>query len=139
MITPENESINLTLSSVCKKVRLTSGSWPGAAHPSCDSLNTSRYFELGASNICWWSVKTRLAPSRYRDAMVYGHTTAGMHGNEYIPPLRALVASDSQRDSSSSRLRGGKRYAAVHWMRQHKWKQSKQRCSCGPADPVGTQ
>ena len=35
-----------------------------------------------------WSVKTRHAPSRhYRDARVYGHTTAAMHEIERISPI----------------------------------------------------
>ena len=34
------------------EVRLTSGSWKDAMHPSCDSPNTSRRFALGASNVC---------------------------------------------------------------------------------------
>ena len=33
-------------------VRLTSGSWKDAVHPSCDSPNTSQRFALGASNVC---------------------------------------------------------------------------------------
>ena len=33
------------------EVRLTSGSWKNAVHPSFDSPNTSRRFALGASNV----------------------------------------------------------------------------------------
>ena len=49
LLPPSSQS---TLSSICKKVRLTSGSQWDAAHPSCDSPNTSRRFALGASNVC---------------------------------------------------------------------------------------
>ena len=45
MVTPEKKPIhsNLTLTSLCKEVLLTSGSSRDAAHPSRDSLNTSRF------------------------------------------------------------------------------------------------
>ena len=63
------QSNSLALSSISKKwaqgaeVRLTSGSWKYAVHPSCDSPNTSRRFALGASNA--WLVKTRRASSQH--------------------------------------------------------------------------
>ena len=86
--------IHSTLSSTCKKVRLTSGSQQDAAHPSCDSPSHHH----GASRclvpaMSAWSVKTRRAPSRHcRDARAYGHTTTPMHGNEYPPPLAVRVS-----------------------------------------------
>ena len=47
--TPE---INCTLSSLCKKFRLTRDSWQDSARPSRDSPNTSRRFALGARLFC---------------------------------------------------------------------------------------
>ena len=68
------------------EVRLTSGSWKDAVHYSCESLNTSRLFVLGASNICL--VGENLAcfvPAEYgRESpwsYDYGHSQ-----NEYNPP-----------------------------------------------------
>ena len=49
--TRESKSIHSTLSSICKKVRLPSGSWWDAAI-SCDSPNTSRRLALGCSDVC---------------------------------------------------------------------------------------
>ena len=87
-------SIHSTLPSKCKKVRPTSSSkYTDAAHPSCDSPNTSRF----ASH--WVLVMNsdahladenptllRAPPRHCRDGrVVYGHTTTAMHTNEYTP------------------------------------------------------
>ena len=51
--TQKNKYFSFMLSSMCKKVRLNSGVlYQRAAHPSCDSPNTSRSFALGASDVC---------------------------------------------------------------------------------------
>ena len=58
------------------------------------TLHATRRTPHGASRFVLassaWSVKARRAPSRHcRDARVYVHTTADMHGNEYAT-LRQL-------------------------------------------------
>ena len=53
--------------------------------PSCDSPNTSRRFALGSS-MASWLAKTRRAPSRHRDARVYGHTTTATHKTSIPSP-----------------------------------------------------
>ena len=85
--TPPYAPFHSTLSSICKQVRLTSGSKQDAAHPSCDSPNTSRFASRLVLAMSAWSVKTRRAPSRHcRDARVYGHTTTAMHDMRVHPP-----------------------------------------------------
>ena len=47
-----NECMNKYMNGHMGERTLTSGSWKGAVHPSCDSPNNSRSFALGASNAC---------------------------------------------------------------------------------------
>ena len=87
--TPENRSIHWTLSSICKNIRLTSGSHSDTAHPPCDSPNSSRPFALGASNVCLVGENpTCSVPALYgRDARVYGHPITATHGMNTPPPF----------------------------------------------------
>ena len=91
--TPE---INCTLSSLCKKFRLTRDSWQDSARPSRDSPNTSRRSRLGQA-FSVLSVKTQRAASRhFRGARVYGHTTTAKHDvHRHHPPRWKLTASFS--------------------------------------------
>ena len=50
--TPENKSINWALLPTCNKSPPQQPFFEGCSSPSCDSPNTSRRFELGASNVC---------------------------------------------------------------------------------------
>ena len=47
------------------QLRLTSGFWKDAVHPSCGSPKTSRGFALGAGNIDLVYVNARHTPSRH--------------------------------------------------------------------------
>ena len=71
--TPPNADVQWALSSLyeCKKFRLASSSQLGAAHPSCDSPNTSRFASrlVQAMSALPGRLKTRRAPCRHcRDA-----------------------------------------------------------------------
>ena len=61
-----------------------------AAHPSCDSPNTSRRVALWCKQCLAWSVKARRAPSRHCREATEGsghiHTTTAMHDMNTPPP-----------------------------------------------------
>ena len=117
------------------KVRVTTGSWKDAGHPSCDLLNTSRRFALGASNVC---LETRRAPSRHsRDARVYGHTTTAMHKLSALPnppspspPPPHVTDTTGCRGSTAKthkpKTREQRRHRPRRRQRQHHLKQQQQ-------------
>ena len=90
--TPGNDSINSTMTSMCKKCP------PQKRFFSRMQLDhhATRPRPQGASCLVQamsvWSVKTRHAPSPHcRNARVYGHTTTAMHDMSTPPPVMVLM------------------------------------------------
>ena len=106
---PGNKSVNSTLASICKKDRNTMPtSAPqavlggDAAHPSCDSRNTSHRFAHGAKNVCLvrenptCSVPTLkgcqgLCSNDCSMATHDNNYTMAMHDNIYTPKRQQFV------------------------------------------------
>ena len=122
--TPESESMNSTPSSICKKVRRTSGSYCRRMQLT---LHATRRTPHDASRLVLatsaWSMKSRPAPSRHcRHARVYGRTTTAMHDNEYTPPrARAgyIVESYAIQGSLRTRRRGSNNHIARSTVRTY--------------------
>ena len=84
-----NQTMHLTLASICKDVPLSSGSSLDAADLSCDSSNTSHGTSRLVLAMSAWLVKTRLVRSRHcRNAKICGHTITAMHDMGTPPPPR---------------------------------------------------
>ena len=97
--TRKQQSINSTLSSLCKKSRPQKRFLVGCGSPFTRLAqhltvhSASRLVQARSS----WSVKTGCAPSKhYRDAGVYGYTTTAMHALSTPPRWRHAGGSLSK-------------------------------------------
>ena len=95
--TAENKSIHSTLSSICKKGRLKSGSFSGMQLNLKATRPTPHGAPRSVQAMSAWSAKTRRAPSRHsRGTKAYGHTTMTMHDTSSFTfppsPLTGVMA-----------------------------------------------